>query len=72
MKLNSAIALGMIEAVEALNAQIEAVYANVRQYDGLNNDRVIQDAVCARKAQREAAEEAESLIGSFDFVEEPE
>ncbi len=69
-KLTSKIALNMIERIEALKEQTETIYAEAREYDGLNNDRVIQDAVDARAAQREAAEEADAYISSFDADED--
>jgi len=63
-------ALDFVLRIEALNEQIEDVYAEVRSFEGLHNDNVIRDAVEARAAQRSSAEDAQALIGSFDFDEE--
>jgi hypothetical protein len=60
----------MIHRIEALKEQIASVYAEARTYDGVNNDRVLEDAILAREAQREAAEEALGLIGSFDVEDD--
>ena len=69
-KLTSEIALSLVERIEALHEQIAAVYAEARTFDGENNDRVIRDAVDSRKAQREAGDEADALIRSFDWSED--
>jgi uncharacterized protein (UPF0335 family) len=70
--MTSQIALTLIERVEALQRQIADVYAEARTYDGINNDRVLQDALAARSAKRDAEEEADALIRSFDFEEPAE
>ena len=66
-RLTSKIALDLVLRIEALQGQIEDVYAEARGYDGENNDNVIRDAVDARSAQRENAGDAQSLIASFDW-----
>lgn len=63
-------ALEFVLRIEALHEQIEDVYAEVRSYEGQNNDSVIRDAVEARAAQRSSAEDAQALIWSFDFDED--
>lgn len=70
-KMTSEIARSFVERIEALNDQIEAVYAEARSYEGVNNDRPIKDAVDLRKSYRDARDEAEGLIGSYDW-EEPQ
>jgi hypothetical protein len=65
-KLTASDAMKLVERIEALQEQIDAVYAEARTYEGINNDSVIHDAVVARRKQREAAELAENLLGSFD------
>ena len=69
-RLTSKIALDMVLRIEALQRQIEDIYAEARSYEGENNDSVIADAVQARSDQRELASDAEALIGSFDWDDE--
>lgn len=69
-KLTSTTAMRLVERIEALNEEIEQVYAEARTYDGQNNDHVIRDAVALRKTQRDVTSEAESLIGSFDWEDD--
>lgn len=66
-RLTSKTALGMVLRIEALHGQIDDVCAEVREYDGENNDSVILEAVKARAEQRDRADEASGLIGSFDW-----
>jgi hypothetical protein len=63
-------ALEYVLRIEALTEQIEDVYAEVRSYDGENNDSVIRDAVEARAEMRARSEDAAALIGSFDWDED--
>lgn len=71
-QLTSKIALGFVLQVEALNEQIEAVYTQVREFEGQNNDSVIRDVVRARAEMRERAGDASAMIGSFDWDDEGE
>ena len=66
MKLTTAIATGMVDRIEALQKQIDAVYAEANTYDGTGNSSVIRDAVKARAEQREAEWNAGALLASFD------
>lgn len=68
-KMTSAIALQLVEKIEGLYEQIDAVYAEARTYDDINNDNVIRDAVALRKTLRDVTSEAEGLISSFDWGE---
>ena len=69
-KLTSAIALEIVERLEALKAKynddVAAVYREVSTYDGHNNGNVISDIMKARAAVRDAEYDAQALIESFD------
>jgi len=69
-KLTSTIALDMVRRIEIKQAEIDAIYAEARSYEGQHNDNVIRDAIEARTRLREAASDAEGLIGSFDWDED--
>lgn len=66
MKLTTAIATSMVDRIEALQKQIDEVYAEASTYDGTGNSNVIRDAVKARAEQREAEWNAGALLASFD------
>jgi len=68
-KLTTAIAIDMVQRIEALQEKIDEIYAEARSYDGLNNDSVIHDAVAARRKKRDAQESEDALLGSFDVEE---
>jgi len=65
-KLTTTIAIDMVKRIEALQDQIDDIYAEARSYDGTNNDSVIHDAVSARREKRDAQESEDALLGSFD------
>lgn len=69
-KLTSAIALDMVLRIESKQGEVADIYAEARSYEGQNNDNVIHDAIEARARLREAASDADGLIGSFDWDDE--
>lgn len=70
-KLTSEIARCMIAKIEGLQEQIREVFTDAREnYEGRNNDSVLHDALRARNTARDAADEAEGYIGSFDIEDE--
>lgn len=70
-KLTTAIATDMVNRIEALQNQIDAIYASANlEYDGMGNSNVIRDAVKARAEVREAEYSAAALLESFDAVDD--
>lgn len=68
-KLTTAVATDMVQRIESLQEQIEAVYREANGYDGMRNSNVIRDAVKHRKEARDAAGDADGLLASFDVEE---
>lgn len=70
-KLTTAIATDMANRIEALQDQIDAIYADATQnYEGMGNGNVIRDAVRARADLRDAETRASGLLESFDIEDE--
>jgi hypothetical protein len=65
-RLTTAIATELVDRIEALQRQIDEVYAEANSYDGTGNSSVIRDAVKARAELREAEYNASALLASFD------
>lgn len=69
-KLTTAIATDMVNRIEALQEQIDAVYAEANlKYDGMGNSNVIRDAVKLREELRDAEFRAGGLLASFDAAD---
>lgn len=66
-KLTTAIATEMVDRIEALQEQIDAIYREANSYDGQGNSNVIRDAVKARAELADAQFRAGDLLASFDF-----
>lgn len=69
-KLTTAIATDMVNRIEALQKQIDAVYAEANTYDGSGNSSVVRDAWKLRSELREAEYNAAALLASFDVEDE--
>ena len=69
-KLTTAIATDMVDRIERLDDQIDAIYREANGYAGTNNGNVIRDAWKARKELREAEHNASALLGSFDATDD--
>lgn len=67
MKITSEVAYKKVCEIEDLQGRIDAIYAEITQNAEPGAANVIRDAVAARKAEREANDEARALIRSFDF-----
>lgn len=67
-KLTTAIATDMVNRIEALQNQIDAIYTEANtNYDGMGNSNVIRDAVKARAELRDAEFRSSDLLASFDI-----
>lgn len=70
-KLTTAIATDMVRRIEALQDQIDAIYADAQlNYDGTNNGSLIREAIATRSEQRDAEFRASGLLESLDVVDE--
>ena len=67
-KLTTAMATAMVNRIEALQNQIDEIYAEANTY-GMGNSNAIRDAVKARAELREAEYNASALLASFDVEE---
>lgn len=70
-KLTTAIATDMVNRIEALQKQIDAIYREANEYS-MGDGNVIRDAWKARAELREAEYNASALLASFDAVDESE
>jgi hypothetical protein len=71
-KLTTAIATDMVERIEALQDQIDAIYTDAQlNYDGTNNGNLIREVIKARAEHRNAEFIAAGLLESLD-VEDTE
>ena len=69
-KLTTAIATDMVNRIEALQRQIDDIYAEANRFDGTGNSNVIRDAVQARAELRDAEFRSSDLLASFDVEED--
>lgn len=70
-KLTTAIATQMVDRIEALHDQINAVYREATcDYDGSGNANLIRDAWKARRARREEEYNERALLESCDVRDE--
>ncbi len=69
-KMTTKIATKYVERIEALNAQILDIAAEICQHYSVGDRNVIFDAVKERKAAMDAGDNASGLLASFDVVEE--
>lgn len=66
-KMTTAIATEMVLQIEALQEQIDAIYAKATTgFAGSNHAAEIREAVKSRKAVRDEQGFAEGLLASFD------
>ena len=70
-RLTTALATDMVHRIEALRAQIEAIYAEANSY-GRGNDRAIRDVVDQRTAACASLDDALSLLNDFDIEAQEE
>lgn len=68
-KLTTAMATDMVDRIEALQSQIDEIYAEANTY-GMGNSNVLRDAVKARAELREAEYNASALLASFDVEDD--
>lgn len=69
-KLTTAIATDMVNRIEALQEQINAIFREASDYDGVNNVNEIQSAVKCRKELRDAEYMASAILEGFDAQDE--
>jgi hypothetical protein len=65
-RLATAIATNMVDRIEALQDQIDAIYREANDCDGGGNTNVIRDAWNARQTRRQEEDNERALLGSFD------
>lgn len=68
-KMTTAIATEMVDRIEKLQGEIDAVYREANEYTW-GDANTIREAVKARAALREAEYNASSLLASFDVLED--
>ena len=69
-KLTTAIATQMVDRIEALQDQINAIYREADDYNGNRNSALIRDAWKARQVMREEQFNESALLASCDCVDE--
>lgn len=69
-RLTSKIALDFVTRIEALNAQISAVYREVGDIHSVGDINAIREIVEAREAAADRQFEAEGLLAALDLPEE--
>ena len=69
--MDKATATNFVERIEKHREEEAAIWQEMRAHPdyGMHEDKVIEGIISARKKARDLLEEAESDLGSFDWVE---